>query len=197
MVAFYLAGSIQKGHEQNESEWTNAHMEHLKTGLSPHEVYFLNPAERKDDLSDALSVFGRDMTQVFLSDIVLVDARHRRGLGVGTEMLWAKLHHKPLLTWAPTDTHYHKKNSSLLGQPIADYTHPFVYSLTDLVFETLDDAIEWVKAYVNDEISQVKDLSSVQEAMYHYRQAQYSKDTPMQDLIQSCQELTARFANCI
>ena len=100
-LSFYLAGSIQKGHEDNASEWTTAHIDELKTRLKSYHLCFLNPAHRSDDLTDEKSVFGRDMTQVYLADIVLVDARHRRGLGVGAEMMWAKLHHKPVLIWAP------------------------------------------------------------------------------------------------
>ena len=111
-------------------------------------------------------------------------------------MMWAKLHHKPLLTWAPTDSHYHKKNSTLLGEPIEDYTHPFVYSLSDLIFETLDQAVEWIQSYVNNEVDQIKDLSSVQKAMVHYQKTQYPVDTPMQKLIKSSKQLMEKFQTC-
>ena len=57
----------------------------LQEKLRPHTLLCLNPALRTDDLSDEVSVFGRDMTQVFIADLVFIDARHRRGLGVGAE----------------------------------------------------------------------------------------------------------------
>lgn len=89
-LAIYLAGSIQKGHEKSDYFWSDSDLSVLKDGLSRYEVSFLNPALRSDDLSDQHSVFGRDMLQVFCSNIVFVDARSRRGLGVGAEMMWAK-----------------------------------------------------------------------------------------------------------
>src|SRR5690348_7658831 len=96
-IAIYLAGSIKKGHEKSdESFWTEEDMDFLKKQIAPHEISFLNPAFRTDNLSDQRSVFGRDMVQVFSSNIVFVDARARRGLGVGAEMMWAKVNKIPV-----------------------------------------------------------------------------------------------------
>src|SRR5690242_19798693 len=94
-ISIYLAGSIQKGHEYADSYWTDDDMTLLKKELHDYDVTFLNPALRTDDLSDQRSVFGRDMLQVYCSNIVFVDARHKRGLGVGAEMMWAKLNSIP------------------------------------------------------------------------------------------------------
>ena len=97
-ISIYLAGNIQKDHE-NKSQiyWTEEDRDFLRNELAPKNISFLNPALRTDDLSDQLSVFGRDMTQVYCSDLVFVDARERRGLGVGAEMMWAKMNRIPLL----------------------------------------------------------------------------------------------------
>ena len=192
-VSAYLAGSIQKGHEPNESEWTLEHMALMKTHLHPTPIHFLNPATRKDDLSDSKSVFGRDMTQVFLADIVIVDARHRRGLGVGAEMMWAKANQTPVITWAPTDTHYHKKETSLLGQPVSDYVHPFVFALSDHIFETLEDGSSWIQAYLSKP-PKIKTLDDVRECMHHYRDTNYAIDTPMQELINQSEKLQGTLA---
>src|SRR3990172_3687941 len=101
-VGIYLAGSIKKGHEKlDESYWTDEDIALLKRSLGKYDVAFLNLAFRTDDLTDQLSVFGRDMLQVFSSHIVFVDGRDRRGLGVGAEMMWAKVNRIPLVTWAP------------------------------------------------------------------------------------------------
>jgi hypothetical protein len=98
-IAIYLAGSIKKGHENSDAfYWTEKDMNLIKQNLREHQVCFLNPAFRTDDLTDQFSVFGRDMTQVFSSNFVFVDARDRRGLGVGAEMMWAKLHKIPVIT---------------------------------------------------------------------------------------------------
>ncbi len=195
VVSVYLAGSIQKGHEPNESEWTEEHMAALRKSIAPARINFLNPATRKDDLSDSKSVFGRDMTQVFLADIVIVDARHRRGLGVGAEMMWAKVNQKAVITWAPQDTHYHKKETSLLGQSVDDYMHPFVFALSDYTFETLEDAARWIQSYLAGKTPPPKPITYMHECMQHYHASQYTADTPMQELIAECSHLTERFKN--
>jgi len=84
-LAIYLAGNIQKGHEdKSRLVWTQSDLDFLEQTV-PAKLTFLNPALRSDDLSDQRSVFGRDMLQVYSSDLVLVDARERRGLGVGED----------------------------------------------------------------------------------------------------------------
>ena len=114
-ISIYLAGSIKKEHEKaDESFWTDHDMAFLKKELPEFQLSFLNPAFRADDLSDQRSVFGRDMTQVFCSDVVFVDARDRRGLGVGAEMIWAKFHKIPVVTLAPKNSHYNKSKTILL-----------------------------------------------------------------------------------
>ncbi len=108
-ISIYLAGNIQKGHE-NESliYWTENDLKKIREVLSFVKINFLNPAIRNDDLSDQKSTFGRDMLQVYSSDLVLVDARERRGLGVGAEMMWAKMNNIPVVTYAPLESHYNK-----------------------------------------------------------------------------------------
>src|SRR5262245_8128181 len=101
-ISIYLAGSIKKGHENHqETFWYDDDTLLLKQYHADYAISFLNPAFRSDDLSDHCSVFGRDMTQVFCSDIVFVDVRDRRGLGVGAEMMWAKFHKIPVIALSP------------------------------------------------------------------------------------------------
>lgn len=101
-LAIYLAGTIKKGHVVSDLLcWTDEHMAQIQENLKDFDVSFLNPALRTDDLGDQFSVFGRDMLQVFTSHVVFVDARDRRGLGVGAEMMWAKMNGIPVVTWAP------------------------------------------------------------------------------------------------
>lgn len=98
-IAIYLAGNIKKEHEKtDESFWTEEDMNLLRSSLNGYLVSFLNPACRTDDLSNPHSVFGRDMTQVFCSNFIFVDADERRGIGIGEKMMRAKLHNIPLVT---------------------------------------------------------------------------------------------------
>ncbi|NGX30968.1 MAG: hypothetical protein K940chlam8_00324 [Chlamydiae bacterium] len=118
--------------------------------LAPHEVHFLNPAIRTDDLSDQRSVFGRDMIQVFSADAVLVDARDRRGLGVGAEMMWGKMNRIPVVALAPLGSYYHKQSTSLLGVEVESWIHPFIEGLSDVIVESLEDAANWLVTALGD-----------------------------------------------
>jgi len=130
----------------------------LKKTLSEYEVSFLNPAFRSDDLSDQRAVFGRDMTQFFCSDVVFVDARDRRGLGVGAEMMWAKFHKISIVTLAPIDSHYNKSKTTLLGVAVENWVHPFVESLSDAIVENLADGAAWLCKFVGASQTKVKDV---------------------------------------
>src|ERR1700722_9849273 len=136
----YLAGTIKKSNEDQDLDWTQEEMILLKRSLSPVELTFLNPAMRSDDLSDQKSVFGRDLFQVYSSHIVLVDAREKRGLGVGAEMMFAKMNRIPVVAWLPEKTHYHRQKIHLLGQHVESWIHPFVFNLSDYLAPSLEQA---------------------------------------------------------
>jgi hypothetical protein len=192
-ISIYLAGSIKKDHEKaDEFFWTDADMLFLKKHLPEYEISFLNPAFRSDDLSDQRSVFGRDMTQVFCSDVVFVDARDRRGLGVGAEMMWAKFHTIPIVTLAPLNSHYNKSKTTLLDIAVENWVHPFVESLSDAIVENLLDGASWVQKFVSASAPKVKDIEWIQLAMQHYRDCQLPHDEPMKALITANQELHSR-----
>ena len=183
-ISIYLAGSIKKGHDRtDESFWTEEDMSFLKKTLSEYEISFLNPAFRSDNLSDQRSVFGRDMTQVFCSDVVFVDARDKRGLGVGAEMMWAKFHQIPIVTLAPKNTHYNKSSTTLLDVAVKDWVHPFVESLSDAIVENLVEGASWIRKFVNGSAPKVRDMEYIRSAMEYYRDSQLSQDEPMKALI--------------
>lgn len=191
-IAIYLAGNIKKGHETKEAHyWTDEDMSFIQESLSDFEVSLLNPAIRTDDLTDNLSVFGRDMLQVFTSHFILVDARDRRGLGVGAEMMWAKVNRIPLITWAPKNSHYKKDKATLLNVTIDDFIHPFVEILSDQMIETLEEGTTWIRNFLLNP-SQVKGLEHISSAMEHYKQTQLHQDRPMEELLQASSELKER-----
>lgn len=189
MTTVYLAGKIQKAHEKpNETYWTENDQVILQRELGPEPVFFLNPAFRSDDLSDQKSVFGRDMTQVFSADFVFVDARDRRGLGVGAEMMWAKMNRIPLICLSPEGSHYHKSKTSLLGVEVEGWVHPFVESLSDAVVSSLEEGAKWWKTHLQTPFP-IKGAEFIQEAMGYYVQTQFPKDEPMKDLASKSSQL--------
>lgn len=193
-ISIYLAGKIQKAHEfPNETYWTETDQQVLRQSLAPHQVHFLNPAIRTDDLSDQRSVFGRDMIQVFSADAVFVDARDRRGLGVGAEMMWAKMNRIPVLALSPLGSHYHKQSTSLLGVEVESWIHPFIEGLSDLIVESLEEAAMWLVTALGDSPPHVKGSDWIHEAMQYYLEAQFSSDEPMIALAKANRELENRF----
>ncbi len=164
-IGIYLAGSIKKGHENpQESFWTESDIALIQNSFQKREVIFLNPAFRMDNLADQYSVFGRDMTQVFCSHVVFVDARDRRGLGVGAEMMWAKMNKIPVVTWAPKDTHYNKTKTTILGVEVNDFIHPFVYGLSDKIIDRLEEGALWIEKMLSDPSIEIKGLKHIQAA---------------------------------
>lgn len=193
-ISIYLAGSIKKGHKNtNESFWTDADIFCLRKNLPEYEISFLNPAFRTDDLSDQRSSFGRDMTQIYCSDVVFVDARDRRGLGVGAEMMWAKFHKIPIITLAPTNSHYKKNKATLLNVTVENWIHPFVESLSDAVVENFSEGADWIRKFINASQLKVKDVEWIRLAMEHYRESQLPHDEPMKNLMTGNQKLHERF----
>jgi len=191
-IAIYLAGSIKKGHELNHSYWGDEERELLKASLNQYKISFLNPALRSDNLSDQKSVFGRDMLQVFCSDIVFVDARDRRGLGVGAEMMWAKLNRIPVVTLAPKETHYHKSQTLLLGVPVSDWIHPFVESLSDKIVDNISEGAKWIQKVMTDDSIEIKGIEFIESAMKYYKKQQFETDEPMKELALQNESLNRR-----
>lgn len=192
-ISIYLAGSIKKDHEKSdEFYWTDEDRFRIRNALGEYKIFFLNPAFRTDDLSDQRSVFGRDMAQVYCSDLVFVDARDRRGLGVGAEMMWAKFHKIPVLTLAPKGSHYNKSNTTVLGVSVKNWIHPFVELLSDAIVEDLDEGAEWIRKLIENPSLEIKSVKDIKAAMMHYRDSQLSSDEPMKALVFENQKVHSR-----
>lgn len=188
-------GNIKKGHEkESELFWTTQDQSELAEAMIPCKITFLNPATRTDDLSDQKSVFGRDMTQVYFADVILVDARERRGLGVGAEIMWAKVNHIPIITLAPKNTHYQRKEVNFLGVKVENWVHPFVESLSNIIIDNLQEAASWLQKFLNGK-AEVKGAEYIFEAMRHYQNIQLPHDLPMKKLIENNKGLKTKISN--
>lgn len=187
----YLSGSIKKGKndERKKSYWTENDIKLLKDVLaSKYELTIMNPAVRSDDLSDAESTFGRDLLQVRISDIVLVDARDKKGIGIGSEMTYAKTMGIPVLTVAPPESQYNRTNFEYLGQKIDTWIHPFIYGLSDYLFASVEEAANFI-LNSNFPLKRIKDGSYFEEAMRHYIITQLQQDHGMKRIIDEDSEI--------
>jgi hypothetical protein len=174
----YLCGSIKKGDEDKRSEfWSSDDIRELEAAVAPCSLIVLNPGDRQDNLGDVRATFGRDLLQVFTSDAILVDARHKRGIGIGAEMLFAKTHGIPVITIAPRNSHYHRTNVTLMGQFVEDWTHPFISELSDVVVESVPDAGRAAASF--DGTLTGKGPEVFENAMRHYLRTQADREPEM------------------
>ncbi|WP_422773844.1 hypothetical protein ACN28C_13660 [Plantactinospora sp. WMMC1484] len=136
LFSVYCSGSILKGsNEQGRLCWTDEERAEVAKGAAPAEVVFLNPDDPITDPGNTLGQFGRDMYQVLTATAVIVDARERRGLGIGVEMTVAALVGTAVIVVAPRNSKYRCDVLEYRGVTVRDYVHPHVASLAAHVVE--------------------------------------------------------------
>jgi len=188
-ISLYLCGSIAKKHDISEYNWDDKTISELKTNISKHdsniELLIVDPSVRSDKLSDAKSVFGRDLCAVSDVDIVLVDLRDKRGIGVGAELMFAKMKEKPTMTigWLRENSNYDQKETKVLGVTIKNWIHPFVEELVDYKLYSIQDIALTIANF--SKLDMKKSKTSIQECIQHYEQIYLSDDKPMQSVKQA------------
>lgn len=136
LLSVYCSGSIRKGPSDDKKLcWSEAERFEVAKGASPHEIVYLNPDDPITDPGNTLGQFGRDVYQVMMSTAVIVDARERRGLGVGVEMAAAATFGTPVIVVAPRNSKYRCDSIHYRGVRVIDYVHPHVYALASAVVE--------------------------------------------------------------
>jgi len=139
--AIYCSGSIAKGaSDKGRQCWTDAERAKVSYGAAPEEIVFLNPDDPITDASNTLGQFGRDMFQVMTATAVIVDARERRGIGIGVEMAAAATFGTPVIVVAPRNTLYRQDALEYRGNTVVNYVHPHVASLATKVVDDFEAA---------------------------------------------------------
>jgi hypothetical protein len=139
--SIYCSGSIAKGgSDEKKLCWTDAERHAISIGAEPSEVIFLNPDDPITDPTNTLGQFGRDMYQVMSASAVVVDARERRGVGIGVEMAAASALGTPIIVVAPPNSRYRTDRLEYRGAVIHDYVHPHVAALAWRVVDDFEGA---------------------------------------------------------
>jgi hypothetical protein len=179
----YCSGSIQKGAADTRKLcWTDRERAAVAAGANPAEIHFLNPDDPAADLSDTAALFGRDMYQVKTADAVIVDARERRGIGIGIEMLASRVFASLLVVVAPRDSYYRKGSVSYRGSTVTDYVHPHIAILADGIVDTFEEAGAWLRDQKNAHKTS-KGIDAVHEAITSYRERMLPYDEPMLNIL--------------
>ncbi|MGW4412599.1 hypothetical protein ACWEJ6_52025 [Nonomuraea sp. NPDC004702] len=134
LLSVYCSGSIVKGaSDEKKLCWSDMERSEVSKGAAPNEVVYLNPDDPITSPGNTLGQFGRDMYQVMVSTAVIVDARERRGLGIGVEMAAAATYGTPVIVVAPRNSKYRSDVLEYRGVTINNYIHPHVHALATAV----------------------------------------------------------------
>lgn len=180
-LLLYLSGSVKKGKNDERDPgtfWTDEDERTLIGGIEGIRVQTLNPSKTQLQRSDYYANFGCDLHLVNVSDAVLVDARTKKGVGVGAEMMFAKFVGVPVITICPQGCAYRRALvPDVFGEDLHDWTHPFIYGLSDYIVDTLDDAIDLINCLGADGLSR-RDRTDVFDAIEYYNRARECFERP-------------------
>ncbi len=160
-MKIYLAGSVPKG-DAEAAKFDNWRERYQQVLGKVFDASFIDPYDRKLDESDFLQVFGVDCKHIKDSDLIVVYAENRLGVGTSQEMVVAKYFSKPVLTVLPKDTYHRRQNVVFNGSTVKDWIHPFIHSFSDAIIEDIKD-VETVKDNLLK--GRIKTISIIDEAL--------------------------------
>jgi len=146
MIKIYLCGGIKKTADDSKIVWSGDDKEEIMRVLPEAEL--LDP-QRVPEGYDPLVNFGCDINDIKQADFIMVDARQKRGIGIGAEMAIAKVWKKPVVTVCPRNSHF-RRDIELDGKPLKGWIHPFLASLSDEVVDDVKQAAIWVSTFSED-----------------------------------------------
>lgn len=147
-IKIFLSGSVKKGENDKRSDeffWSDEEELLLKNSVEGY-VEILNPNTIKIPKYLSRERFVADMEMLLQSDVVVVDARTKKGLGIGAEMALAKQHEIPVFVLCPFGSEYRGRMDMADGTK-QEWTHPFVLGLSDKLFETIEDLAKEINAF--------------------------------------------------
>lgn len=145
----YLAGSIPKGDKERDSfyDWKADFRSKISKAIP--DVVFLDPDLIRDTVGPEL-VVGHDLWLIDRADLIIVNIPEKVGAGTAQEMVIAKSFEKPVVTVLPQNSHHRRSNIVFDGETIEDWIHPFLYVSSDVIAETIDDAMDWIKSFTKN-----------------------------------------------
>ena len=179
-LSVYCSGSIRKGKgDEKKVCWGEVEKSEVRRGAAPRDIVFLNPDDPITDPSNTLGQFGRDMFQVTVSDAVVVDARERRGLGIGVEMAAAATCGVPVVVVAPRNSKYRSDELCYRGVTVKEYVHPHVAALASHVVDGFFEAGLVLARLDRREASSMPHPDWLRSAVSEYRDNVMWRDDPM------------------
>lgn len=103
-------------------------------------VMVVDPAEIPGDLTEPRRRFEYCLAEIRESDALLVDGRRRLGLGVGAEMMYARIQKVPVFIVVPPASYY--RVQARTGE---ERLHAFVEGLAEKVFLSFEECASHLK----------------------------------------------------
>ena len=184
-ISIYLAGNVRKINTKDEDDsWREEFKRDLKEKLDGIDVKFLDPTMRLEHIKDSYSIFAQDVFFVANCDFVLVEGKNKVGIGVGVEMLTAKMHGIPVISIVPKGSYYRSMDQysakRLSVELKKNWVHPFMLNLSDIIVEDLGEAAKWIKEH-GKEKKKIKNHSVINEAIEYYKKTHYHNDEQAKD----------------
>lgn len=136
-VKIFLSGSIYKGVDDTRESgffWSDAEEQVLRKCVTNANITLLNPNKVTIDKSRYIERFRTDLEMVLESDLVLVDVRTKKGLGVGAELMMAQYEGIPIIGLCPDGSAYRRDGR----------LHAFVGGLIPHLFDDLYAVATWI-----------------------------------------------------
>jgi hypothetical protein len=179
-IGVYCSGSIAKGTSDTKKLcWTIRERQQVSRGAEPIDIVYLNPDDPIPDVGNTLGQFGRDMFQILTADVVIVDGRERRGIGIGVEMAAAAAMGTPTVIIAPANSQYRSDELQYRGVTVRNYVHPHVSALASVIVDTFEEA----GSALADAVARNRGERHVPDwltaAISEYKENVLARDTPM------------------
>lgn len=169
MIKIYLAGKVAKGDEIGSIEnWRIRYQSALSKSLDECLV-FLDPEDPDLDESNSLEVVGHDCSMIQDSDLIIVNAEKKLGVGTAQEMIVAKYYRKYVVSVIPDNSHYSRVNLNMYGSIIPKWIHPFMNVMSDKIvcnLAELRDSLPEISTCIRE--GKAKDISVIDESCLYY-----------------------------
>ena len=94
-------------------------------------------------------------------------------------MMFAVQNGLPVITWSPPESHYRRKFlPNVYGEDLHDWTHPFIFGLSDYIVDTLEGAVALIRQHI--EIAPLERRTSLDRHIQRYEAASAKGDTNVQ-----------------
>lgn len=157
----YLSVSIRKGANDRRGVhdfWDDKSSQFLVHSVSEVKIKLIEPFKSPHPRWDYQANYHFCVEAIKRSDLVLVDARTPKGIGVGAELMLAKQIGVPVLALCPPNSHYRRTLFDENSKKAKEWIHPFISELSSKVVASLEECGEHIRALSQEAVSGAEEL---------------------------------------